>query len=111
MGKRGPAPKPESEKRRHQINCRVTDSELIRIDAGRPSGMSRGEWIRTKALKRNLPRVIPEVNREAWADLARVAGNLNQMARHLNQGNGDLAAALDEVARLRKKLIGVMEDL
>jgi hypothetical protein len=29
---------------------------------------------------------IPEINREAFASLARVGSNLNQLARHLNAG-------------------------
>ena len=111
MGKRGPEPKPESELRRHPITCRVTDAELIQIDAGRPDGMSRGEWIRTKALKRKLPRAIPEINRKAWADLARSLGNLNQIAKHLNQGGGDLPGAVDQVKQIRAEVQNLRSDL
>jgi len=111
MGKRGPEPKPETELRRHPITCRVTDAELIRIDAGRPEGMTRGEWIRTKALKRKLPRAIPEINRKAWADLARSLGNLNQIAKHLNQGGGDLAGAVATVEQIRAEVQKLRQQL
>ena len=102
-------PLPEHQKRKHPITCRLTDEELSRIDFGKPQGTSRGEWIRTKALSRKIPRAIPEINRKAWAELSRVASNLNQLTRFLNQGNGNLSATLIEVATLRKKLLGLTE--
>lgn len=109
MGRRGPAPKSNAEVRRHQVNARLNDDELVLLDRGRPEKITRGTWLRTLALNRKLPRPIPEINREAWAELARVAANLNQLTRHFNQGGGDLDAAMGEVAELRNKLIGVIE--
>ena len=108
----GPAPKAPHELRRHGITCRLTDAELVRLDEGRPTGMTRGEWLRTRALKRRLPRAIPEINREAWADLARVSGNLNQYMRAVNEGRADRPAVnLAELRRLvddlRRELIGL----
>ena len=105
MGKRGPKPKPESELRRHAITCRVTDIELEKIDSARPAGISRGEWIRTSALKRRLPRPIPEINLKVWADLARALANLNQLAKAANVGfcNVD-TQLLNEIKELIKKL-------
>ena len=73
--------------------------------------MTRGEWIRTAALK-PPPRVIPSINKAAWADLARLAGNLNQITRAINQGlktdlaAADIAAIRDQVQRLRLELLG-----
>jgi len=44
------------------------------------------------------PRVVPEVNRDAYRQLVGVAGNLNQVARRLNAGgqlaDGELSAVL-----------------
>jgi hypothetical protein len=73
--------------------------------------MTRGEWLRTRALKRRLPRAIPEINREAWASLARVSGNLNQYMRAVNEGRADrpavdLAELREKVDALRRGLIG-----
>jgi hypothetical protein len=108
----GPTPKPAHALRRHAITCRLTDVELVRLDEGRPAGMTRGEWLRTRALKRRLPRAIPEVNQQAWASLARVSGNLNQLARAINEGRADRPAVdLAELRRLvddlRRELIGL----
>lgn len=58
---------------------------------------------------------IPSVNRVAWADLARTAGNLNQLARAVNEGrlpgDADLSATLTELRaqldRVRAELIGI----
>ena len=80
----GPKPKPAAEQRLHSVSCRLTDAELVRLDARRGQ-VSRGEWMRLAALDRP-PRIVPEVNKVAWADLARVAGNLNQITRAINEG-------------------------
>jgi len=44
------------------------------------------------------PRVVPEVNHDAYRQLVGVAGNLNQVARRLNAGgqlaDGELSAVL-----------------
>lgn len=63
------------------------------------------------------PRIVPEVNKVAWADLARAAGNLNQITRAINEGRlpvkdvpsvgkavMDVRAQLDAV---RRHLIGL----
>lgn len=80
----GPKPKPPEEQRRHGISCRVNDAEIALIDQRRGK-VSRGEWLRLAALSKP-PRIVPEVNKVAWADLARAAGNLNQLARAINEG-------------------------
>ena len=80
----GPIPKPEHEQRRHAVSCRLTDAELARLDSLR-GVVSRGEWLRLAAMSRP-PRIVPEINKVAWADLARSAGNLNQITRAVNEG-------------------------
>lgn len=101
----------EHEKRKHQINCRVTDAELKKINSGKPPGVTPGEWMRKKALDRKLPRTIPELNREAWADLARALGNLNQITKHLNQGNGNLSVAIAQVEQLGTQIQKLRDQL
>lgn len=109
--KRGRKPLPEAEQRRHPVTCRLTDAERDHVDASRGK-VTRGEFIRRAALKA-APRVVPEVNREAWVELARLSANLNQLLRHLNERRpgtpppaqiGQLQAA---VTRLRADLIGL----
>ena len=110
----GPKPKPAAEQRRHSVSCRLTNAELVRLDARRGQ-VSRGEWMRRAALGKP-PRIVPEINKVAWADLARVAGNLNQITRAINEGRlptkdvpGDGKAVMDVRAHLdavRALLIG-----
>ena len=80
----GPVPKPAAEQRRHAVSCRLTDAELARLDELRGE-VSRGEWLRLAAMAKP-PRIVPTVNKVAWADLARAAGNLNQITRAINEG-------------------------
>lgn len=110
----GPTPKPVAEQRRHSVSCRLTDAEIARLDELRGE-VSRGEWLRLAAMARP-PRIVPAVNKVAWADLSRVAGNLNQMNRAINEGRltaSDAAGAgrmlmelRGQVDQLRRLLIG-----
>ena len=78
--RRGPAPLDATDKRGHTVSVRLNDAELARLDSQRDAvQMQRGEYLRAAALHR-LPPTIPEVNREAWAALARTAANLNHRA-------------------------------
>ena len=105
--RRGPAPLPAAERRLHPVQARFSAAELEHLDEARKSvGLRRGAYLRAVACER-LPRPIPAINREAWAALARAAGNLNQIARHLNAGDvlglPEVRAQLDA---LRLTLIG-----
>lgn len=109
--RRGPAPLDAADKRRHSVSVRLNDAELARLDALRePVRMQRGEYLRAAALHRLSPS-IPAVNRQAWAELARTAANLNQLAHRLNAGDAlplaEVRAALDA---FRRDLIGVRRD-
>lgn len=109
-GKRGPKPRAAADLRTVCVACRLTEAEAATLDQGRPDGMSRGEWLRTRALARRLPRPIPAVNREAWRVLAKVAGNLAVIAIAMRGGDyREIDEIRDVVADLRKALIGVQE--
>jgi len=108
VGKRGPKPKGAGELRSVCVACRLTESEADALDAGRPDGMSRGEWLRHRALSRQLPRPIPEINRQAWRDLARAAGNLATVATAMRGGDYVEVADIKRVlADVRNGLIGI----
>lgn len=109
MGLRGPPPKPGSELRRHPVACRLTDRELARLDAGRPPGASRGEWLRRLALARTLPRPVPEANKTMWSRLSTLASNLNQLARAWNADGiaPDIATTRRLLADIRAALVGL----
>ena len=94
------------EKRGHCVSVRLNDAELARLDADR-GHYHRGEWLR-RAWSRALPPAPPpELNREAWASLARAAANLNQIARALNVGgHPGVREIVDEIRAFRAALIG-----
>lgn len=107
-GMRGRAT-PENEKRKHAVTCRLTDDEKTKVDQLR-GAITRGEWLRRAALGKP-PRMIPELNRQAWVELARLTANLNQLARAVNEGKRDLPQVDFESLReltqqLRLELIG-----
>ena len=114
MARRGPKPKSDSELRKHQVNCRLTDHELQTVDARR-GGLSRGAWLRIAAMQRP-PRIVPEINREAWSHLAKVAGGLTYLVEVAKAGgtpstDGSLLAELRQsVSELRRQLIGVSDE-
>lgn len=122
MGKRGPNPRPESELRNHQFGVYFTSAERDRLISlavpGAPSELSDLGIRRhvaahmRKAALGTQPSRIPEINRQAWADLARLAGNLHQHQKAINQGFAvpgpvDLAELRASVDALRNELLGV----
>jgi len=109
--RRGPKPKPAGEKRGASVTGRLTPAELAQLDAGR-GALPRGEWLRTLALARRLPRGIPEINLEAYGALARAASNLNQLSRRANAANRlEIAALAATLATFRAALLGVGSEL
>lgn len=105
--KRGPKPKPESETRTYQANCRLTADEWLELNQRR-GVLKPAEALRVLALSRTLPRAIPEINLQAYSALARAAGNLNQLARRANVTDQlDLADLAATLASFRAALLGV----
>ncbi len=96
----------EEEKKSKHISGRVTKKDFEKINNLRGK-MKPLAWLIETAL-RKPPRLIPEINQKAWAELARVSANLNQISKKLNQGSGELDQARAEISELRKKLIGVL---
>ena len=95
------------------IGVRVSPPELAALQAKAVHmGMAPAQWLRHAALDRRLPPApVPAVNREQYAELARLSANLNQLARHANHGevvsvDVDLLRCLStEVRQLRLALI------
>lgn len=68
------------------LHIRVSQSEKSRIESkAEQADLSVSEYVRKSALDQSI-RSVPELNREVWSDLSRALGNLNQLARHANQG-------------------------
>jgi hypothetical protein len=107
--KKGTGGRPKSDNpRTTYISVRVTPEEKAAIQAMAGDG-SAGEMLRSMALgrKAKLPRAVPELNREAWAELSRTASNLNQLAHHAN-ATGEIQSALDDaIHETRRQLADV----
>jgi Bacterial mobilisation protein (MobC) len=97
------------------IGVRVSPSEY---DALRGKAalmhMTPAQWLREAALARRLPSPpVAAINREHYVELARLAANLNQLARLANEGNrvtvadGLLERMASETRRLRLALLGI----
>ena len=96
------------------IGVRVSSTERDTLHAkAEQMGMTLAHWLRDAALSRRLPSPpVPAINLDQYAELARLAANLNQLARAANEGRPvTVDAALlqrlaGEVGRLRLALIG-----
>ena len=96
------------------IGVRVSPSEYAALkDKAAQMNVTPAQWLRQAALSRRLPAPpVPAINRAAYAELARLSANLNQLARHANRGEGvhvnaDLLRRMGvEVRQLRLALIG-----
>jgi len=81
-------------------------------------GLPVSQWLRQIALARYVPRpLVPELNREVYAELAKLAGNLNQLARAASAAEDRVLvpmALLKEVyailQQLRLELLGAESD-
>ena len=115
MGKYG-RPKLSDEERRTALtlNVRLNASEREIVEQkAHDAGVTPTEWARLAALERSPParRVIPEINREAWLELARLAATLNAALGRFRSGEEDGLASLTEplrgeLAHVRNLLIG-----
>lgn len=120
--KHGPDPLPPDQRRRHSIGVYLTDAERQQLEAlAIPNGTEGmhnlgirrrlARHLRTAGLN-SAPPQIPTINRQAWASLSRVAGNLNQYQAAINEGRATgyppevLEELRDQVQALRLELIG-----
>ncbi len=112
---RGGRPKSDPAAVRRDTNgVRVSAPEYAALrERAAQMGMTPAQWLREAALSRRLPSLpVPAINREQYAELARLAANLNQLAHAANSGEpvqvSDelLVAVADQVKHLRLVLIG-----
>lgn len=94
------------------VRVSVAEYDLLRAKAG-AMAMTPAQWLREAALTRRLPAPpVAAINREQYAELGRLAANLNQLTRLANEGQrvtiaNDLLGRLRyEVSRLRLGLLG-----
>lgn len=70
--------------RTHCVSARLNSAELAWLDKARGK-TQRGEWLRMAGLDR-LPVIMPAVNREAWANLGRLAANIARILAAVDSG-------------------------
>lgn len=100
------------EKLRAKLDIYVSAPERGQIEEKAAAArLPLSAFVRNAALGIAMP-VVPTGSIERWRDLARVAGNLNQLAHAINEGRAtgvdiDTIAALSEQVRLlRLELVG-----
>lgn len=108
--KRGPSPDPEN-KRNKRVSVYFSSSEYEKLISITGDKKLVSEHLRNSGLRNESYRVvIPELNREAYASLARLSANLNQVAKSLNVGDYiEIDDIQDALKALRLSLIGVGE--
>jgi hypothetical protein len=67
-------------------------------------------FIRTAACGYPLPRVIPQINREAWLSLIPLAGAFGRIVTLINAGR-DVGISLDMALQLRQELVNLRREL
>lgn len=115
MGKYGRPKLPAGERRdAGALHIRLNQEERQIVDEkAAAAGVTPHEWARLAALERDPPerRVIPELNRAAWLEMARLMATLNGAVWRFQPGReGSLRAAVEgvrrELAAVRDLLIG-----
>ncbi|MEP0872937.1 hypothetical protein NDA01_24270 [Trichocoleus desertorum AS-A10] len=93
----------------------VTEAEERQLEELR-QGVTLSAFVRAKVFGSGIPRpraIAPQINREAYVQLAQLRANCNQMAKAMNiaaKQNGDLlltAAYLEQLERLEKLLVEI----
>lgn len=107
-GSRRRGGRPRAADPRSALTIHLNSSERAKLEADAEAAGSRlGIYIRDRALHARPPRIVPSVNRKDWLDLARLAGNLHQIAsaiasgrvRAIGDGLSELILALDDHVR------------
>ena len=101
--------------RRSTIGVRVSAAEYAALRTrAAEMNLTPAQFLREAALTRRLPSPpVPAVNREQYANLGRLAGNLNQLTRRANAGQNVILTdplvklLLAEVNDLRQALLGL----
>ena len=104
---------PKERLREKRVDVYLSSEELAIVETkAAEAGLRLAEFVRTAALGVKV-RAVSQINAARWAELAPTCSNLNQLARHANEGRvvnipPDLLVELhDQVQTLRQALLGV----
>jgi hypothetical protein len=127
MGAHGPKPLPDHMRRTHRIGVGFNELELARLERKlRHPGLAElvmhgskdakkglkgvSQYLRECALGRSLRLWVPDINREAYLEFMRVAGNVNQIASAIGNALLDPKEG-DTVASIRGELLELSQAL
>ena len=95
------------EKRKISVMVRFTKNEAEEVDKKRGK-TARAVFIRLCVNGAKITPPIPSINIEARMELAKIGGNLNQIAKSINQGLvPDIPEIQREIGKLRLSLLGI----
>ena len=95
------------EKRLNKVSVFMTDEELARVSAHAVLRKRRAASYLRDAGLNCIPPTIPALNRDAWVELSRAAGNLATVATAMRGGDFiELSEIKQKLADFRLKLIG-----
>ncbi len=97
------------------ISVRVSASEYTELrEKAKTMGFTPAQWLREAGLSRPLPLPpVPTINREEYAELARLAADVSDLTRLANEGKPTAvpSALLEqltaEIKQLRFALLGI----
>ena len=115
MAKYGRPRMPDDERREAgalHIRLNQTERQIVEEKAS-SAGVTPHEWARSAALERDPPprKIIPELNRQAWLEMARLMATLNGAIWRFQPGGEEsvrdsVEAVRRELAEVRNLLIG-----
>ena len=104
-------------KLRKRFDLYLTDAERATLEIkARSACLPMSTFLRCVALKKKIEQPPKEISRKQYAELARVASNLNQIAAAINAGKASgvdvevIYELATQVRSLRMQLIGVSGD-
>lgn len=104
--------KEKKDQRYIRITVRLTEAECVQLEKlSAYAGLQASEVIREAVFKnRVLQAKVPVLDQQTYVELKRIGNNINQIAKHLNAGQGIGAnnhlAAIDRyLSIILKKLI------
>lgn len=102
--------RPRAKDPRTAISVHLSSEERKKLaDDAAAAGMRLTPFIRERALHARPPRIAPSINRRDWAELARLAGNIRQIAGAIAAGRVQVVA--DDVASLLASTDARVRDL
>jgi len=93
----------------HQINIRLTNSELkYAMIQAKMAGLSLANWLRIAAFSKKALQVkVSPMHREYYKQLVGIASNINQSTRKIN--SGQYPKVYQELLDLKKLLLKINE--